>query len=142
MAAEEAYPSRVSVCGLIPICYPNVEPDVQIDLRSIFSKLALNEDIPMVRRCLAENVEAYVKVVPKNIARAEILEIWQKFIQDGIDIVRIKALEILPIVSGFFKKEEMADKFVKYVKVVDNDKKAWRIRYALVEAWVTVLDNV
>jgi serine/threonine-protein phosphatase 2A regulatory subunit A len=24
MAAEEAYPSRVSVCGLIPICYPNV----------------------------------------------------------------------------------------------------------------------
>jgi len=24
MASEEAYPSRVSVCGLIPICYPNV----------------------------------------------------------------------------------------------------------------------
>ena len=87
-------------------------------------------------------MEAYVKVVPKNIARAEILEIWQKFIQDGIDIVRIKALEILPIVGGFFKKEEMADKFIKYVMIVDNDKKAWRIRYALDEAWVTILDNV
>jgi serine/threonine-protein phosphatase 2A regulatory subunit A len=42
MAAEEAYPSRVSVCGLIPICYPNVEPELQSDLRNIFSKLALN----------------------------------------------------------------------------------------------------
>jgi serine/threonine-protein phosphatase 2A regulatory subunit A len=24
MAAEEAYSSRVSVCGLMPICYPNI----------------------------------------------------------------------------------------------------------------------
>lgn len=105
MAAEEAYPSRVSVCGLIPICYPKVDAALQSDLRNIFNKLALSEDIPMVRRCVAENIEPYVKVISKNMVRAEILEIWQKFIQDGIDIVRIKALEILPIVVKFFKKE-------------------------------------
>lgn len=96
----------------------------------------------MVRRCLAENIEPYVKVIAKNMVRTEVLEIWQKFIQDGIDIVRIKALEILPVVSAFFKKEEMSEKFIQYVKVVDADKKSWRIRYALVEAWVTVLDSV
>jgi hypothetical protein len=96
----------------------------------------------MVRRCLAENIEPYVKVIAKNMVRTEILEIWQKFIQDGIDIVRIKALEILPVVTKFFKKEELADKFIKYIKVVDKDKNAWRIRYSLIEAWATVLDEL
>jgi HEAT repeat protein len=36
----------------------------------------------------------------------------------------------------------MNEKFIKYVKIVDTDKKSWRIRYALVEAWVTVLDSI
>jgi hypothetical protein len=87
----------------------------------------------MVRRCLAENIEPYVKVIAKNMVRN---------IHEGIDIIRIKALEILPVVTKFFNKEEFTDKFVKYIKVVDKDKNAWRIRYSLTEAWATVLDEL
>ena len=67
--------------------------------------------------------------------RTEVLEIWQKFIQDIIDIIRIKALEVIPVMVQYFKKEEIPEKFVKYMKVVDADKKSWRIRYSLIEAW-------
>jgi hypothetical protein len=45
-------------------------------------------------------------------------------------------------VTKFFNKEEFTDKFVKYIKVVDKDKNAWRIRYSLTEAWATVLDEL
>lgn len=44
--------------------------------------------------------------------------------------------------APFFKKEEMPDKFVKYMRVVDNDKKSWRIRYALIEAWANIMGYV
>ena len=36
----------------------------------------------------------------------------------------------------------MADKFVRYVKIVDKDKNAWRIRYSLVEAWASIIDEL
>ena len=36
----------------------------------------------------------------------------------------------------------MTDKFVMYMKVVDNDKKSWRIRYSLVESWASILGFV
>lgn len=36
----------------------------------------------------------------------------------------------------------MFDKFVRLVKIVDKDKDSWRIRYALAEAWTTILDKV
>ena len=50
-------------------------------------------------------MEAYTKVAPKNIIKTDALEIWQNFIVDKIDIVRIKALETASVMARFFKKE-------------------------------------
>ena len=33
-----------------------------------------------------------------------------------------------------FKKDELNDKFFKFIKIVDTEKKSWRIRYALIES--------
>ena len=82
---------------------------------------------------MAENIEIYTKVVPKSVSKSDVLEIWQKFIVDKIDIVRIKALESAAIMARFFKKDEINDKFFKYIKLVDPEKKSWRIRYSLIE---------
>jgi len=46
----------------------------------------------LVRRSVAENITAYTAVVPKAVTKTDVLEIWQKFIKDKIDIVKIKAL--------------------------------------------------
>ena len=85
----------------------------------------------MVRRAVAENLEAYTRVVPKNVSKSDVLEIWQKFIQDKIDIVKIKALEYAPVVAHFFKKDDLGERMFRFIREVDPDKKAWRIRYAL-----------
>lgn len=58
---------------------------------------------------------------------------------DKIDIVRIKALESAAMLARFFKKEEINEKFFKYIKLVDPEKKSWRIRYALIEAIAALL---
>lgn len=84
-------------------------------------------------------MEAYSKTVPKMVTKADGLEIWQKFIVDKIDIVRIKALESAALLARFFKKEEINEKFWKYIKLVDPEKKSWRIRYALIEAIAALL---
>ena len=88
---------------------------------------------------MAENIEAYTRVVPKPVCKTDILEIWQRFIQDKIDIVKIKALECSSIVARFFKKDDMNENMLKYIKDVDPDKKAWRIRYALAEAIASLI---
>ena len=127
------YSPRVSACGLIPTCYPNLESDKQQDLNAIFKRLALQEDSPLVRRALAENIEPYSRVVSKNVSKIDLLEIWQAFIVDKIDIIKIKALEIAVVIVRFFKKDEIYEKFFKQIKSVDPNRKSWRIRYALAE---------
>jgi len=54
--------------------------------------LAIEENSPLVRRAIAENIESYSKAIPKSVVKSDLLEIWQKFIVDKIDIVKIKAL--------------------------------------------------
>jgi len=42
-------------------------------------------------------------VTPKSIVRSDLLDIWQSFIIDPIDIIRIKALESAHFVASAFK---------------------------------------
>ena len=136
---KNPYSPRVSAACLIPACYSNVKESYQVELQKIFKILGVKENSPLVRRAVAENIESYTRVVPKPVSKSDILEIWQKFIQDKIDIVKIKALECSSIVARFFKKDDINDKMLKYIKDVDPDKKAWRIRYALAEAIASLL---
>jgi len=133
------YSPRVSACGLIPMCYTNVDSEKQIKINEIFKRLGLNDDSPLVRRALAENMEAYVRVVSKNITKIDLFEIWQSFIADKIDVVRIKALETAALLARFFKKEEVVDKFLKPIKMVDANRKSWRVRYSLAESVASLL---
>lgn len=89
---KKPYSPRVSTSTLIPACYPYVGEKEKAELQKIFKRLGVDENSPLVRRAVAENIEAYSKVAPKNIVKTDLLEIWQKFIVDKIDIVRIKAL--------------------------------------------------
>ena len=93
----------------------------------------------MVRRAIAENIENYSRVVSKNISKIDLFEVWEAFIADKIDIIRIKALECAHILARFHKKEEITDKFLKPIKVVDPNKKIWRVRYALAECLSAML---
>ena len=72
-------------------------------------------------------------MVSKNISKVDLFEIWEAHIADKIDIIRIKALECAHIIARFHKKEDIAEKFLKHIKVVDPNKKVWRVRYALAE---------
>lgn len=65
--------------------------------------------------------------------------IWQALIVDTFDIIRIKAMETAVIVARTFKKEENAEKFLKPIKLVDSNKKSWRVRYSLVECLAAII---
>ena len=42
------------------------------------------------------------------------------------------------MIARAFKKEEVTEKMFKQIKFVDSGKKSWRVRYSLVECFVTV----
>lgn len=129
----------MSATSLIPACYPYVREQFQTELQKTFRRLGIDENSPLVRRAVAENIDAYTRVVPKNVSKSDVLEIWQRFIQDKIDIVKIKALEYAPTVARFFKKDDLGERMFKFIKEVDPDRKAWRIRYALAECIAALL---
>ena len=136
---KNPYSPRVSATSLIPACYPHVREQFQNELQKTFRRLGVDENSPLVRRAVAENIDAYTRVVPKSVSKGDVLEIWQRFIQDKIDIVKIKALEYAPTVARFFKKDDLGERMFKFIKEVDPDRKAWRIRYALAECIASLL---
>lgn len=62
---------KITACCLISTTYPNLEEKHQIELRTIFKAFALEENSPLVRRAVAENIEAFVPVVDKKIIRSD-----------------------------------------------------------------------
>lgn len=53
---QASYSPRVVASCLIPVTYPHVNEKKQEELRRIFKRLALQENSPLVRRALAENI--------------------------------------------------------------------------------------
>jgi hypothetical protein len=58
----------------------------------LFKSFALEDNSPLVRRAVAENIETFANVVDKKIIRGDFYEIWQSLIVDTFDIIKIKAL--------------------------------------------------
>ncbi len=71
----------------------------------MFKSFALEDNSPLVRRAVAENIESFANVVDKKIIRGEFYEIWQSLIVDTFDIIKIKALECAVVIARAFKKE-------------------------------------
>ena len=52
----------------------------------------MDEASPLLRRAVAENLEAMAGVVEKKTIRGDFYDIWNSFINDTFDIIKIKAL--------------------------------------------------
>jgi len=103
-----AYAPKIAACCLIPSTYPQLPESKQGELRKIYKSLALEEASPLLRRSVAENVEAFAGVVEKKVIRGDFYDIWNSLINDTFDIIKIKALECAPVVARAFKKEEVS----------------------------------
>ncbi len=134
------YSPKVTACCLLPVAYPFLGEKSQSEFRALFKSFALEENSPLVRRAVAENIEAFANVVEKKVIRGDFYDIWQSLIVDTFDIIRIKALECAVIVARAFKKEETTEKFFKLIRFVDSGKKSWRVRYSLVECLASIIN--
>ena len=133
-----AYAPKIAACCLIPTTYPHLTEGNKTEFRNIFKSLALEEASPLLRRAVSENIEEFAKVVDKKIIRADFYEIWNSLINDTFDIIKIKAMECAAVIARAFKKEEVTEKMFKQIKFVDSGKKSWRVRYSLVECFVSI----
>lgn len=79
----------------------------QAEFRALFRSLGLEENSPLIRRAVAENIEEFAKVVEKTVIRGDFYDIWLSFILDTFDIIRIKALESAVVIARALKKEEV-----------------------------------
>ena len=50
------YSPRVSATCLLPSCYPHVREECQMQLQTVFRRLGVEENSPLVRRAVAENI--------------------------------------------------------------------------------------
>jgi hypothetical protein len=65
------YSPKVTACCLLPVAYPCVSEKAQAEFRALFKVFALEENSPLVRRAVAENIEAFANVVDKKIIRSD-----------------------------------------------------------------------
>lgn len=101
------YSPKIAACCLLPTTYPHLPAVKQAEFRALFRSLGLEENSPLIRRAVAENIEEFAKVVEKTVIRGDFYDIWLSFILDTFDIIRIKALESAVVIARALKKEEV-----------------------------------
>lgn len=137
----DIYQSRVSCCFLLNSCYPHISSTQQLELRQLFSELA-RDDTPMVRRAVAANLSSFGSVIEKTLIKSELLPLWQLLIKDDIDSVKIKAIESSNFFVSNLRKDEANNAMITLLKNIDNEKKSWRVRYALAEVLPSMLGSL
>ncbi len=133
LAVWDNFPSRASAAYFLPTCYERVvESSVRKEVLGLFKELS-QDDTPMVRRAVADNIGKLALAVDPATRKASLFEVWTTLMKDKIDNVRIKAMENLQAIIGDLAGEQVTQILENTLSQLDQEKKSWRIRYALAE---------
>ena len=137
---ENDLKTKMSCCYLFPIVYPKLEnEDIKRELLQVYSEISKDES-PSVRRAAADNIKFFCKV-QENEVISLLFKLFNDFIKDPIDIVKIYTIQSMPNLLNKlppFNQEKLILNFTKSMA----EEKAWRVKYSAIECIVKISERI
>ena len=157
--------TKMSCCYLFPAVYSKLkDPSVKKELLQVYYDIS-QEDPPSVRRAAADNIKYFCKVDDPEVISL-LIKLYNKFIVDKVDIVKIHTIESTKSLIEKIKPDELKDVPIPEEKndltppdpPVEQPKntkeklifsfttsmckeKAWRVKYAAAECIAQISED-
>ena len=157
--------TKMSCCYLFPAVYSKLkDPSVKKELLQVYYDIS-QEDPPSVRRAAADNIKYFCKVEDPEVISL-LIKLYNKFIVDKVDIVKIHTIESTKSLIEKIKPDELKDVPIPEEKndltppdpPIEQPKntkeklifsfttsmckeKAWRVKYAAAECIAQICDD-
>jgi len=138
LAKGESYMMKITSTGLFCAVYPNVSSLNQTMLRQLYVGLC-KDDTPMVRRAAAMNFPKFSNIIDPYFVKTEFISVIQTLLADAQDSVKVAAIECSSKLISMLKNEEINAALLPGMKTASEDKKSWRLRFALAEITSNIL---
>ena len=155
--------TKMSCCYLFPAVYSKLkDANVKKELLQVYYDIS-QEDPPSVRRAAADNIKYFCKVDEPEVINL-LIKLYNKFIVDKVDIVKIHTIEstkslIEKIKPGEIKEDSFPkmdstnpaptetqiknprEKLIFSFTTSMSKEKAWRVKYAAAECIAQICDD-
>ena len=157
--------TKMSCCYLFPAVYSKLkDPSVKKELLQVYYDIS-QEDPPSVRRAAADNIKFFCQVDDPEVINL-LIKLYNKFIVDKVDIVKIHTIEATKNLLQKIKPEEIKEnpqplenstglpplpsdeqpknpkeKLVFSFTTSMSKEKAWRVKYAAAECISQICDD-
>ena len=123
--------NKMSVCYLLPVVYPKLQNDqIKKEILQVFYDKGI-EDAPSVRRAAADNIKHFCAIIDDDI-KVEILKLYDLFLKDPIDIVKITAIEATKSILDVLPENEKERLIMDFLSILPKEK-SWRVKYSASE---------
>ena len=137
---ENDLKTKMSCCYLFPIVYPKLEnQDIKKELLQVYSEISKDES-PSVRRAAADNIKFFCKV-EENEVIGLLFKLYNEFIQDPVDIVKIYTIQSTPYLLSILSINNQEKLILNFTKSMAEEK-AWRVKYSAIECISKISENI
>ena len=137
---ENDLKTKMSCCYLFPIVYPKLEnQDIKKELLQVYSEISKDES-PSVRRAAADNIKFFCKV-QENEVIGLLFKLYNEFIQDPVDIVKIYTIQSTPYLLSVLSINNQEKLILNFTKSMAEEK-AWRVKYSAIECISKISGNI
>ena len=137
---ENDLKTKMSCCYLFPIVYPKLEnQDIKKELLQVYSEISKDES-PSVRRAAADNIKFFCKV-EENEVIGLLFKLYNEFIKDPVDIVKIYTIQSTPDLLNKFSINLQENLILNFTKSMAEER-AWRVKYSAIECIVKISENI
>jgi len=144
--------ARTAAAGLAPAIFPRLileERDYFLDFQNKFFQLA-EDDMPQVRRALAENIGNYALKIPTEesanydenyTAEKACFPIIRRLAEDAQDSVRVRALQALIQMFHLIKDSTKCDELKLTIRHLCHDQ-SWRVRFLAASEYYQICNRL
>ena len=137
---ENDLKTKMSCCYLFPIVYPKLEnQDIKKELLQVYSEISKDES-PSVRRAASDNIKFFCKV-QENEVIGLLFKLYNEFIQDPVDIVKIYTIQSTPYLLSVLSINNQEKLILNFTKSMAEEK-AWRVKYSAIECISKISENI
>ena len=128
---ENDLKTKMSCCYLFPVVYPRLQnQEIKKELLQVYYEISHDES-PSVRRVAADNIRYFCKVNDEEVIN-QLVKLYEDFIKDTIDIVKIYTIESTKDLLEKLQPDEK-EKLIMNLTNCMSREKSWRVKYACSE---------